>query len=152
MPDRIVGFINGPRGSVLLAIAWVCALHGVAYTPITDGPIEIPLGLQALSIVIPLEVYGVLWFVAAALALAGAIRTRTGGQHDHADAWGFGVSAGMFAAWGFSYVSGWILAVSEGIPSRSWITGCLYLCLAVIATAAARMSNPRGTRPKRRRR
>lgn len=143
MPDRVIGFINGPRGSVLLAIAWVCGLHGIAYTPITDGPSEIPIGLKALSEVIPLEVYGFLWFAAAILALLGSIRSRKGKQRDHADAWGFGVSAGMFAAWGFSYMGGWLVALSDGIPSRSWINGCVYLALAVIATAASRMTNPR---------
>lgn len=151
MPDRVIGFINGPRGSVLFAISWVCLLHGIAYTPVTDGPIEIPVGLKALSEVVPLEVYGWLWFVAALLTAIGAVRTRKGRQRDHADAWGFGVSAGMFAAWGFSYMGGWLVSLSNDIPSRSWITGCIYLAMAVIATAASRMTNPRPG-PKRGRR
>lgn len=151
MPDRVVSIINGPRGSVLLAMSWLCALHGVAYTPLSEGPIEVPLGLQSLGEVVPLEVYGFLWFIAAVLAFLGAFRSRLGRQRDHADAWGFGVAAGLFAAWGTAYIGGWAVAVSDGIPSRSWITGGLYLCLAVIATAAARMTNPRPG-PKRRRR
>lgn len=151
MPDRVIGIINGPRGSVLLAVAWVCALHGVAYTPLTDGPITIPIGLQALSEVIPLEVYGVLWFVTAILTVIGAFRGKNGRQRDHADAWGYGLSAGMFAAWGFSYVAGWTVALSNGAPSRAWVTGCIYLAFAVVITAAARMTNPRTTGRRRRR-
>lgn len=144
MPDRIVHRLNGPRGSVLLAAAWVCALHGAAYTPITRGPVELPLGLEALSEVVPLVAYGALWLVAALLATAGAFRTRSGRQRDHADAWGFGAAAGLFAAWGIAYIGGWLVALGNGIPSRSWITGGLYVAVAVIVAASARMTNPSG--------
>lgn len=142
MPDRIVRRINGPRGSVLIAAAWVCGLHGVAYTPLTTGPIELPLGLESLSQVVPLVAYGALWFVAALLTFAGAFRARDGRQRDFADAWGFGAATGMFMAWGIAYLGGWVVAYLDGVPSRSWITGGLYIALAVIVAASARMTNP----------
>lgn len=142
MPDRIIRGINGPRGSVLLAAAWVCALHGIAYTPLTSGPIELPVGLAALSEVLPLVAYGVLWSIAACITILGAFRSRAGAQRDHADAWGFGAATGMFLAWGLAYVSGWIIATMDGIPSRSWVTGGLYIAVAVIVAASARMTNP----------
>lgn len=148
MPDRIVRRLNGPRGSVLLAAGWVCALHGVAYTPITGGPAEVPLALEVLSRAVPLVVYGFLWFAAALLALLGAFRSRGGRQRDHADAWGFGAAAGMFLAWGLAYLSGWVIAVMDGQVSRTWITGGLYLAVAVIVAAAARMTNPTGRRAR----
>lgn len=151
MPDRIIRGINGPRGSVLLAAAWVCALHGAAYTPLTEGPIELPVGLAALSEVVPLVAYGVLWSIAACITILGAFRSRAGAQRDHADAWGFGAAAGMFAVWGFAYIGGWIVSVTDGIPSRSWITGGLYIAVAVIVAASARMTNPSPTNVKVRR-
>lgn len=144
MPDRILRGLNGPRGSVLLAAALVCILHGIAYTPLTDGPVDTPLALEVLSEFIPLEVYGIAWFVAGTFAIVGAFRDRRGRQRDHADAWGFGAVTGMFIAWGLTYVSGWIIATTDGQPSRSWITGGLYIAVAVIVAASARMTNPTG--------
>lgn len=149
MPDRVLRGLNGPRGSTLLAAAWLCALHGIAYTPLSSGPLMLPRGLEAVSEFVPLVAYGVLWFIAAALAVFGAFRARSGRQRDHADAWGFGAVASMFAGWGVAYLGGWVAAVADGEPSRSWITGGLYIALAVIVAASARMTNPE-PRPVRR--
>lgn len=142
MPDRLVRRLNGPRGSVLLAAAWVCALHGLAYTPLTGGPITPPLALDVLSRFVPLVVYGCLWFAAGALAAIGAFTDRRGAQRDHPDAWGYGVAAAMFSAWGMAYLGGWLIAVARGDESRAWITSGLYIAVAVIVAASARMTNP----------
>lgn len=147
MPDRIVRGINGPRGSALLAAAFLCILHGIAYTPLTGGPDELPVGLTALGEVVPLWLYGVSWFVAGGVALAGAFVGRNGRQRDSADSWGFGTAVGMFVAWGLAYFCGWGLTLSQGGQSRSWISGSLYITVAIIVSAAARMTNP--TRGKR---
>lgn len=146
MPDRIIRGINGPRGSVLVAAAWVCVLHGIAYTPLTNGPVDTPLALQVLAEFIPLEVYGLAWLLAGTVALVGAFRSRAGLQRDHADAWGFGLVFGMFLAWSIAYASGWIIALVRGEPSRAWITAGLYVGVALIVLAVTRMTNPTARR------
>lgn len=142
MPDRIVRRLNGPRGSALLAVAWACLLHGVAYTPLTAEPLILPLGLELLSGIVPLVVYGALWCAAGILALVGAFRTRRGRQRDHADAWGHGAAVGMFLVWGVAYLSGWVFAAADGEHSRAWITGGMYVAVAVIVASSARTTNP----------
>lgn len=144
MPDRIIRRLNGPRGSALLAAAWVCAFHGVAYTPLTDGPRDAPLALALLGELVPLSVYGMAWFAAATVALFGAFRTRSGAQRDHLDAWGHGAVVAMFVMWGATYAAGFVIALHRDEPSRAWITAALYLGIAVIVAAGARMTNPTG--------
>ena len=144
MPDRILRGLNGPRGTALLAAAWVCVFHGVAYTPLTAGPQDVPLALELLAGMVPLEVYGAAWFTAGIVALLGAFRTRTGKQRDNLDAWGHSLVVAMFITWGGTYLAGWVIAEYRGDPSRSWITAALYVGIACIVGAGARMTNPTG--------
>lgn len=145
MPDRIVRRLNGPRGSALLAGAVIATVHTLAYIDVdaTRG-VSLPSGLDALDRVIPLGVYAVLWGVAAICALVGAVRTRTGEQRDRWDAWGFGLTAGMLTCWGCTYLIGWLTSTQ---PTQQWIFGVIYLAVAVLVAAAARMTNPGSARP-----
>jgi hypothetical protein len=141
MPDRIVRGLNGPRGSGLIAGAVLATAHSVAY--LNPGPRHaLPSGLSALDDVVPLSVYATAWATAAAIAGWGAFRNRRGAQRDHADAWGHGLVAGLLYLWGGTYLAGWALAAMQHEPSRQWIVGTLYVCVGMLVSTAARMTNP----------
>ena len=141
MPDRIIRRLNGPRGSVLLAGAAIAAVHAGAYIDVDQG-VTLPSGLAALDAVVPLTVYAALWGVTAVLAGLGAWQTFARRQRDHFDAWGFGMVAGMLTIWGCTYLAGWITALVNGDPGRQWVFAVIYLSVAVMVAASARMTNP----------
>ena len=148
MPDRIIRRLNGPRGSVLLAGALIAAVHAIAYVDVGSA-VSLPTGLAALSRVVPLAVYAVLWGVAAMLAGLGSWQTFARRQRDHFDAWGFGMVAGMLVIWGCTYLGGWFYAwVFQGDPNRQWVFAVLYLSVAVMIGASARMTNPGSAAPR----
>ncbi|WP_282946934.1 hypothetical protein [Cellulomonas endometrii] len=147
MPDRVIRRLNGPRGSVLVAGAAIAAVHAGAYVSVDDGPV-LPSGLDLLDRVVPLPVYAVLWGAAMLLAVGGAWRTAAGAQRDHLDAWGFGSLAGMLTLWGSTYLAGWGTSWFAGQPSRQWVFGVIYLAVAVMIGAAARMTNPGSAGPE----
>lgn len=148
MPDRIIRRLNGPRGSVLLAGALIAAVHAIAYADVS-GAVALPFGLAALGEVVPLAVYAALWAVAALLAGLGSWQTFARRQRDHFDAWGFGLVAGMLVIWGCTYLGGWIYAwVALGDPNRQWLLAVVYLSVAVMIGASARMTNPGSSIPR----
>jgi hypothetical protein len=147
MPDRLVRGLNGPRGSGLLAGAVMAGAHAVAYIDVDDS-VVLPSGLDVINRVIPLSVYATAWAIAAVVAALGAFRNHHGAQRDHADAWGHGLVAGLLYLWGASYVLGWALAALHHDPSRQWVVGVLYLCVGLLVSTSARMTNPgSGGRP-----
>jgi hypothetical protein len=115
----------------------IASLHVVAYAD-TGDDVNLPSGLDVLDQTVPLSVYAAVWAVAAACAFLGAFVDRHGHQRDALDAWGFGLVAGVLTIWSGTYLIGW-----AGDPSsRQWVFGGIYLCIAVLTTSAARMTNP----------
>ena len=136
--------LNGPRGVALLSGAAIAAVHTGAYIDVDpDRGVTLPSGLDALDAAVPLGVYAALWGAAAACALIGAVRTRDGHQRDGWDAWGFGLLAGMLVVWGCTYLIAW---GTDGFRSQAWVFGVIYLSVAVLVAAAARMTNPGSAR------
>lgn len=148
VPDRIIRRLNGPRGSVLLAGALIAAVHAIAYADVGGG-VALPSGLAALGEVVPLGVYAALWGTAALLAGLGSWQTFARRQRDHFDAWGFGLVAGMLVIWGCTYLGGWAYSwLVQADPNRQWLLAVLYLAVAVMIGASARMTNPGSSAPR----
>lgn len=141
MPDRIVHGLNGPRGSGLLAGSILAGAHAVAYIDVSST-VTLPSGLSAIGGAVPLVVYATAWAIAGTVAAFGAFRSRRGAQRDHADSWGHGLLAGMLYVWGSAYVLGWVVSTFQDEVSRQWIFGLLYLCVGMLVSTAARMTNP----------
>jgi len=140
MPDRVIRRLNGPRGSFLLCMAFLCAAHVASCLPPGTSGVPLPVGLDVLEETIPLPVYAVLWAAAGALCVIGAFRTkRTRRTRVAADVAGFSALAGMLACWGVTYLLGWVF---DEDPSRQWVIALLYLAMAGGTAAAGRLINP----------
>lgn len=155
-PDRFIRRLNGPRGAALLFVGGLCALHALAYSPFTEPPARLPFGLEVASAIVPMQVYGALWVVAAVACWAAMVTDRTGHGRIHLTRLGWGLFVGLSTTWGTGYLIGWVLYLSQvpDIPGspRSYLNGGVYLCVAGAAAAVARMRNPPPPYPQRRRR
>lgn len=66
--------INGARGVTLLGFGLVALVFGLAFnSPVAVIPPP-PAGLRGLDALIPLQVWGILWYLAAGFLLVGAFR------------------------------------------------------------------------------
>lgn len=115
--------VYDPRSWGLYAVAVVCVSRGLAYT-VAVIPEPLPAGLRELSDLASIKVYGVLWFVAAAVA----IYLATG----KTNIWAVAFMTGMPTLWGLAYGITWIVS---GFHDRSWTTMIIYLCLSVIVVS-----------------
>lgn len=152
-PDRVVRGLNGPRGSALLGLAVIALGHGVAYSPLTRPPFGLPVGLRVIDTVIPLQVYAALWAIAGVVAVCAAFRSRRGRRRERLDHLAWGLAVGLLIVWGVSYLIGWslyLLDVGAGADAgRSYLSGSLYLGVALLVGAAAREVNPSTERTPR---
>lgn len=150
-PDRLVPWLNGPRGGALFCLGGLAAYHAALYSPATQPPAVLPLGLTIMGELIPIPGYGLLWAVCWALCWVAAFAPRRTAARDHADRWAFGLLVFLLTVWGIAYLGGWALYL-WGIPEasgshQSWFEGGRYVCTAAAICAATRMSNPtRATR------
>ncbi len=118
MPDRVIRRLNGPRGSFLLCMAFLCAAQVASCLPPGTSGVPLPVGLDVLEEVVPLPLYATLWAVTGALCMAGAFRTKhTRRTRVGADVAAFSAAAGMLACWGVTYLLGWAF---DDVPSRQW--------------------------------
>lgn len=112
------------RGLALAVAALFCVSRGLAYLPLTAGPDKLPTGLAVLGAFIPLPIWAVVWLGIAATCVI-QIWTRT-------DKLAWALFTGIMAAWGATYLFGWIVILHSDHTSREWLTGLTYLCPAII--------------------
>jgi hypothetical protein len=107
----------GRRGATLILLALVDFAIGYSvYNAYDDGRDSLYLGQRVL---LPLEVWGVLWWVVACILLITAFTRR--------DAVGFAVGIGIKSAWCLAYAIGWII---EDQP-RAWISVIIWAGITV---------------------
>lgn len=138
MPDRIVHSINGPRGSFLLSMSIITLAHAAQCLPAVRN--ALPFGLKLLNETVPLSIYAAIWLAATIVCCFAAFVTPQRKVREGFDIWAFGLIAGLFAAWGSTYLMGWF-ADSDPDPTRL-IFASIYFGVAGGVAAAARMTNP----------
>lgn len=114
----------GRRGGSLLFFGLLDAIYAFSLINPTSFD-KLSPSLKYLAGIAPLEVFGVLWAVAAALCFVNAFRTN--------DKTGFAAAIAIKVLWGLLYIG----ALFVGVP-RSYVSVTLWLCLAgfvgIIAT------------------
>lgn len=117
----IPGPLQAPRRWGLGSVSVVYFSRGLAYSG-TAIPEPLPLGLNTISELVPIWVYGILWIAAGIDCLWVA--------HKRKAPLAVAFMTGMPTLWGSAYLISW---VASGFDSRDWITVILYYCLAMIA-------------------
>lgn len=154
-PDRVIPWINGPRGTALLSLGVFALPHALAYSPLTQPPAGLPLGLSIMGDLIPIPVYGALWGVCFLLCWVAGLAPRRTPWRDYADRGAFGLLVFLCGVWAVAFLGAWVLYHVDGwgwldIPAardsgRAYFNGLVYLGIAGAVAAATRMSNPTRT-------
>ncbi|MER5461685.1 hypothetical protein ABT010_13545 [Streptomyces sp. NPDC002668] len=138
MPRRIVRRLGrrlGRRGAFLVCFGTVWSLIG--YGQITSPPPD-QRGLKLLTDILPLQVWGWLWFTAGLVAIVSAWMPQ---------GWdwpGFLALPLIVLPWFFAYLLAWW---PLGVFPRGWIAAALYGALAIGILVVAGWREPR--QPKR---
>lgn len=117
------------RVSVLVAVG-VCAIaRGWGYlVPGGGGSTDY---IALLVPLIPIEVWAVVWFVSGALMLVGVWMPLVA-------RWAMSSVVALCSAWAVSYFAAWIFRD----VSRAWLTGFMFVALAVMAAALTYLMEP----------
>ncbi len=125
-----VGRRHSPRAWILLFGSLIAVVYGIAYTPLSNLPQHLPLGLDVVSLVIPLWVFGALWLFFGLSGVIVFLSRRRG-------TWVFAGQFGLFVSWGVSYAIAW----GMGDP-RAWISAALSGGVAGMIANAMRVEPP----------
>lgn len=119
------------RGAFLTVFGIVYCLLGYSYLNVPNGSKQLLATYFrfALSLA-PLEVYGWAWVACGLAAVFGGLWHRF-------DAVGFGAAAFMPVVWSIAYFA----AQVDGVP-RTWVSGVVFLLLAVAISIVASMPDP----------
>lgn len=125
--------INGAKGVALFAFGIMAALFGIAFlSPWAIIPPP-PRGLVFLNGLIPLEVWGAVWWASSAALVVGAFR------QDQSKA--LAPFSGMLFVWSASYAfSAWDEFGRTGY-TMFWFSSALFLSLLIACLAIARLVN-----------
>lgn len=132
MPDRKRKkfHINGARGVALLGLGATALIFGVAFAgPWFNVYPPPPGGLVLLDRIIPLNVWGWVWYLAGVILVLGAFREDQSRS--------MRVFAGMLFVWGASYV--WA-AIDTGRPVYA-LSAAVYFSILVACLGVARLVN-----------
>lgn len=131
--------VHGNRGTTMLGFAIVAFGFGTAYAwPGVLPPASFSSnGTELVRALLPLQIWGVIWYVAGVSLLSNAFRV------EQSKAMGF--ITGLFSAWTISALHGFVLSLMEGKLTSGWLLGLIYAGLVVACFGIAKAPNPAKT-------
>lgn len=125
--------VYGPRGQIMLGKGVISLCFGFAYVGVINVPPQ--LGLDLVTKIMPLPLWGVLWFLCGFLLITSAFRV------DHSRALGF--LTALLSLWALSYYDYFLRVpvLPAGYVNTSFIFATLLLAMGVSTAGIARMLN-----------
>lgn len=129
--------VYGPRGQIMLGKGVISLCFGFAYVGVINIPPQ--LGLDLVTKIMPLPLWGVLWFLCAFLLISAAFRV------DHSRALGFLTT--LLSLWALAYYEYFLRVpvLPTGHVNTSFIFATLLLAMGVSTAGIARMLNQGAT-------
>lgn len=128
----------GHRGSLLILLGSIALLYGISLITTPPGPH--PPGLQLLLGWMPLHAWGV------TLATAGAIAVLCAPVGQGGDWPGFAALTLAWLPWSLSFFVSWW---PQGTNPRGWVSGLVFIALALIPAVCATWTEPQRARSTR---
>lgn len=134
--------VYGPRGTIMLGKGFTCLCFGYAYigvlrnTPVSGG------GLDLVTRILPLPIWGALWFITAFMLISSAFKV------DHSRALGF--LTAMLSLWSISYLDYFfrVPVLPNGNENTAFVFAALLASMALSAAGVARMLNHGKSHPE----
>jgi hypothetical protein len=125
--------LNGARGAAMFFKGLLAIVFGLAFSSPWKVIPPPPSGLVLLNDFIPLEVWGIGWFIAGFALLIGAFRTNQSKP--------MGMYAFMLFIWFASYVTTIVTELIDQGYSDLWFAAAVYGSLLGSAISVARLLN-----------
>ncbi|MDQ0679094.1 uncharacterized membrane protein HdeD (DUF308 family) [Arthrobacter pascens] len=132
--------VYGPRGTIMLGKGIICLCFGFAYIGVLKtAPSP---GLDLVIRIMPLPLWGVLWFIAGFMLIAAAFRV------DHSRA--LGMLTAMLSIWALSYIDyfGRVPVLPNGNDNTAFLFAAILAGMALSAAGIARMLNHGKSHPE----
>lgn len=123
----------------MLGFAMVAFGFGTGYTWPGVLPEEAfnAIGTKLLQYILPLQIWGVAWYIAGVSLLTNAFRIEQGRA--------MGLITSLFTAWSLSNLNGFVMACINGTPNTGWLVSLIYAGLVIACLGIARLPNPAPT-------
>lgn len=118
------------RDMILGVMSALSCVFGIAYTPLSNIPARLPVGLDLLTGIVPLWVFGAMWLAAGISGLAVVYFRRIGAAV-------FAAQFGLFITWTLAYFTAWVI----GEP-RAWLSAVVFAGYALVVAFATRVDPP----------
>ena len=118
------------RYMILGVMSALSCVFGIAYTPLSNVPPRLPVGLDVLTGIVPLWVFGALWLTTGVGGIVTVALRRTGTAV-------FAAQFGMDLTWTGAYATAWLLG-----DDRAWISTAIFFAHAGVVAFATRVEPP----------
>lgn len=125
--------VYGPRGQIMLGKGVFSLCFGFAYVGVLNIPPQ--PALELVTNLLPLPLWGVLWFLCGFLLISSAFRV------DHSKALGF--LTALLSLWALSFFEFFLRVpvLPSGVVNTAFLSGVLMLSVAVSTAGIGRMLN-----------
>lgn len=125
--------VYGPRGTIMLGKGFICLCFGFAYIGVLQTSVS--PGLELVTRIMPLPLWGVLWFIAAFMLISAAFRV------DHSRA--LGLLTAMLSLWSLTYLDYFfrVPVLPNGNDNTAYLFAAIMAGMALSAAGVARMLN-----------
>jgi uncharacterized membrane protein HdeD (DUF308 family) len=125
--------VYGPRGTIMLGKGFICLCFGLNYIGVLNSA-QSP-GLDLVTRIMPLPLWGVAWFIAGFMLIAAAFKV------DHSRA--LGMLTAMLSLWSLSYIDYFfrVPVLPSGNQNTSFLFAAIMAGMALSAAGVARMLN-----------
>lgn len=125
--------VYGPRGTIMLGKGVICMCFGFAYIGVLKtAPSP---GLELVTRIMPLPLWGALWFIAGFMLISAAFRV------DHSRA--LGMLTAMLSLWSLTYLDYFfrVPVLPNGNDNTAYLFAAIMAGMALSAAGVARMLN-----------
>jgi uncharacterized membrane protein HdeD (DUF308 family) len=125
--------VYGPRGTIMLGKGFICLCFGINYVGVLNTA-QSP-GLDLVTRLMPLPLWGVMWFIAGFMLIAAAFKV------DHSKA--LGLLTAMLSLWALTYIDYFfrVPVLPNGSDNTSYLFAAIMAGMALSAAGVARMLN-----------
>lgn len=122
-----------PTRIALILIGIYSIVRGLAYLP-PNKPEGLPGGLQLISEIITIEIWGSAWLLIGVFAIFSAIA-----YYKTSIAWA--LTVGIMLTWGSAFMIGAVIDLATNTPSRAYLSATSYILPGLVIAILSRKAN-----------
>ena len=122
-----------PTRIALILIGLYSIIRGLAYLP-PNKPEGLPGGLELISEIITIEIWGSIWLLIGVFAVFSAVM-----YYKTSIAWG--LTVGIMLTWGSAFMFGAVIDLITNTPSRAYLSATSYMIPGLVIAILSRKTS-----------